>query len=247
MEIARQWLKNNRKSNSFLFGRICSGNPQNPNEPIQKLSFTQRETIFLFGEDSLKCIGDENCTAWEFLKKLGFQDYYIYNDIMIEKTPQKLVLFLMEDPQNINFPILPASWEGVKEFLQICYPDVINDFEKFYPELTSKKYEEFETDAGFAFFSALKSKDSKEPYSYQKYLSSSRSLWEFRCFLYCELRLLELFAGDGFTTIQDAEGIQSLQEYLAKNIEIEKIKEFADVIQVHLDVQVPDEIIQRYK
>ena len=85
----------------------------------------------------------------------------------------------------------------------------MTEFETNFQQLKERPYKEFEEDAKFRFIESLKcfkSGDKNGPpyfdYQYTCSLPRPLSCWQLRAFLYCELRLLELFDGCGRTRIE---------------------------------------------
>ena len=123
--------------------------------------------------------------------------------------------------------LVPATWEGVGELLRVHYPEAHTDFKQHLPELRGKEFKYFEKQAGFSFLEARKNQDSTDPntyppfytYDYYRSLAKPRSCWQVRAFLYCELRLLELFTGDGVTSHPHS-CTAGLNEYLCPNLAI---------------------------
>jgi hypothetical protein len=120
---------------------------------------------------------------------------------------------------------VPATWAGVRDLAHALYPDLaatpldahISAFSTNAPHLTVA---ELEAVAGFSFKSALTTHKERKltPMQYAtRAAAEGRDLpiWVSRFFLYCELRLLELFAGTGVTV--DAGGSASVPEYLVTN------------------------------
>ena len=119
--------------------------------------------------------------------------------------------------------VVAATWDGVLQMIKTCYPDAYEDVITHYDELRSKSVDQFEQEAGFKFLDAKKNiagtNSSLPPFhSYSHFLSlpRPRRVWQVRLFLYCELRLLSLFEGDGFTHLES--GGRGPREYLCPNL-----------------------------
>ena len=109
--------------------------------------------------------------------------------------------------------IQPATWEGVKLFVKEYYPKVFvkeyypkvyQDMELYTDEMKTKAFDSYEKEAGFQFIQSRRAEFetvASPYYSYDVYCSLPypRSCWQLRLFLYCELRLLETFTGNGYT------------------------------------------------
>ena len=130
-----------------------------------------------------------------------------------------LAIFLPSQ-SSLPFSVHPATWDGVLETIRHQYPFLLSEFQNHFQELKERPYEEFEKDAKFRFIESLqafKSGDKNGPpffdCEYMRLLPRPLLCWQLRAFLYCELRLLELFDGEGRTR---AEGTGELGpcEYL---------------------------------
>lgn len=124
--------------------------------------------------------------------------------------------------------IVPATWDGVDHMIQSLYPEAHPCFTAHREVLRTRPVEHFEKEAGFEFLEARRNIDGSLPngppfYSYEYFCSlpSPRTAWQVRAFLYCELRLLSLFRGDGWT--QSGEGGRGLREYLCSNMPLDHL------------------------
>ena len=123
--------------------------------------------------------------------------------------------------------LVPATWAGVSNIVHSMYPKAYSDFTQHFEALKKTPFEQFEEEAGFEFLQSIKNERESSPevapfYSYDKYCSlpEPRKAWQVRLFLYCEMRLLKLFRGDGCTVSASAEGSTRCLEYLCPNIRI---------------------------
>jgi len=241
---AREWVKS--ATGQQIYGRICSGKVGHPEEPLVGLT-CNRATTFVFGEDALPILLDETTTSWSLLQQLGFHDSHIYHDYK-NQVPQKLVLFhRKKDANPESLHVVPATWDGVKEFIHHFYPEVYKDYIRLESDLLSTPFSEIEKLAGFPFFPVMKGLDPARKYcNYEEYckLESPRDLHQLRLFLYCEFRLLELFAGTGYTLLENSPG-DHLSEFLMKNKTMEELREVANVFEATLDIEVPPEVLKK--
>ena len=116
-----------------------------------------------------------------------------------------LVIFL-PSLSSLPCPVHPATWDGVVNTIKDLFPILYPDFAKHFTKLKECPYREFEHEAGFKFLDSLKRYKSRSAtgppyYDYEYTCTLPRPLkaWQVRAFLYCELRLLELFDGNGHT------------------------------------------------
>ena len=144
---------------------------------------------------------------------------------MVEKKATFwLVLFKPTAAHHDNFFVTPATWEGVKQVVRTCYPKVYTHLLAHEQELKSKRLDYFETLAGFDFLEAKRNEEGLIPhgcpfFSYNYFCtlpSGPREAWEVRLFLYCEMRLLKFFEGDGYT--HDENGKRGSLEYFCLNV-----------------------------
>ena len=125
--------------------------------------------------------------------------------------------------------IVPATWEGVSRHVACHYPLANTDLMAHMDILKSKSFEDFEKEAGFQFLDSKrnKNKESAWPpyfgYDYFIQLPKPTKAWEVRAFLYCELRLLKLYSGTGYTVMDNHRREQGLKEYLCPNLPIRSL------------------------
>lgn len=125
------------------------------------------------------------------------------------------------------------------------YPQAYDDLLLHLEELKATKIEVFEKMAQFRFIDVLPFRDSPNYFSYQRFcnLPRPRLAWQVRLFLYCEFRVLELFAGDGYTKLED--GKIGEKEYLCRNYNLSELDR-SQYITIPLSVDVPDEVIKQF-
>ncbi len=128
----------------------------------------------------------------------------------------------------------------IKHLYPILYPQ----FAKHFAELKERPYREFEHEAGFRFIDSLKrykSGGTTGPpyYDYEYTCALPRPLkaWQVRAFLYCELRLLELFDGNGRTKTE-AGNKEGPLEYLCPSVPFSSF-DVEGLDMVSLNVVVP--------
>lgn len=148
-----------------------------------------------------------------------------------QKSTFWLILFTPDAPQDRDpLPIALATWDGVIQHVQTTFPDTLPDLLHHLHSLKEKRFEDFEEEAGFEFLESKKNRHDKggldsPPYFSYKYFCSlpkPRSAWQVRAFLYCEVRLLKLFTGDGCTRNEGERG-QRILEYLGPNVRISEL------------------------
>ena len=166
--------------------------------------------------------------------------------LVVEKSSYWLLLFTPKACQQLpNFLVTPATWEGVIRIVEVCYPEAYADLMHNLTELKEKKFEHFESEAKFQFLDARKNEKGCIPnappfYSYECFctLSKPRRAWQVRLFLYCEMRLLKLFRGDGYTYSEQEE--RGCLEYLCPNVLLSAFDPKESTL-IPLEVIIPDE------
>ncbi len=128
---------------------------------------------------------------------------------------------------STNLPIAPATWDGVIRHIQTTFPLVFPDLMNNIHTLRERSFEDLEREAGFQFLECKKNRDGRvgpdsPPYFSYEYFCSlpkPRAAWQVRAFLYCEVRLLKLFTGDGYTC-NESEAGKRILEYLGPNVRL---------------------------
>lgn len=160
-----------------------------------------------------------------------------------------LILFTRDaSPGPEPLSIAPATWDGVIQHTRTTFPEALDDLMMHIKALKEMRFEEFEKEAGFEFLEAKKNRQSQNspdspPYFGYKYFCSlpkPRTAWQVRAFLFCELRLLKLFTGDGYTCNEGNSG-QRVLEYLGPNVVLGDLDETKCVV-LRMDVQYPEVI-----
>ena len=171
--------------------------------------------------------------------------------VVVLKHTSWLVLYtpsafpLANEPDNDGvFPTTPATWEGVIQVMKRLYPKALQDVMSNLSTLQTRDLDSFQTEAGFAFYDAKKNDRGQFPdappyFSYDHFCSlpKPRTAWQVRAFLYCEMRLLKLFKGDGYTRTEGSG--KGRREYIAPNIPLSKLDPKQSVI-IQMTVKVPN-------
>ncbi|XP_071479260.1 uncharacterized protein [Diadema antillarum] len=237
-----------------IYGRICTTkNPETP--PVNLSDVPGRKTAFLFGPDTvfgalIRHIHD----PYAMLLKLGFLPEYIHMKACKQKACYWLVL-LSADPSGTSSDAhpsspfvkpVPATWEGLLTFLGKCYPDALLAVRAHWSLITSKPVEYFEEKSPVKFIQALSDPTGPDFMTYSKFLSLPKPQkdWETRLFLYCELRILELFSGDGHTWSEA--GVRGEKEFMSPNYSFESDLGKENYIILPLKVVVPPDIREKY-
>ena len=135
--------------------------------------------------------------------------------------------------------VSPATWRGIERFLGLCYPAVLPDYIRLDCSLRKSDLKELEAQAGFHFHEALK---GNRPFINEaEYLRfpAPRTVWQLRAFLYCELRLLELYIGDGKVAAGDSSITKRHDEFICLNATLEELRFSSEVLELDLPVSIP--------
>ena len=196
-----------------LFGRVLKG--KTPEDFISLSNDPLRKIIFFMGNDGLEgLLGLDNR---QILTKIGYTEEYIQR---LKDTGYsfKLVVF-----QEHGDDALPATWDNVASLVQKHYSSVAPKVQARLTDLKAKKFAEIEAEAPSRFAEVDKIGKSRPDYMDAARLERGQGLlWEVRAFLYYQLRLMELFSGDGLTRTSD--GSSGLREYIGANRPIASLK-----------------------
>ena len=167
-----------------------------------------------------------------------------------KKSQCYLVLFKLCQEAKDKFNVYPATWDGIQKMIEKNYPLTVQDYTRHLDVFKTTNFEEFEKQAGFKFIESKKQLEGGPPlYSYEYYCKlpnlGSCSAWQTRLFLYCELRLFELFTGNGHTISVNAQNGSSdatgLLEYICPNVSITELQSLGSTAVVPLQCILPDQ------
>lgn len=164
---------------------------------------------------------------------------------LIEKnSPYWLLLFKPSEKQQHLF--VKATWDGVTHIIHSLYPNVYPDLMVHLQTLKITPFNEFEKQAGFKFLECRRNIDGIYPdkppyYSYDFYssLPKPRTAMQVRLFLYCEMRLLEMFRGDGYASTVEPGSVHCL-EYLCPNLKLSDFDKQCVAVLPMNNVIIPD-------
>lgn len=146
-----------------------------------------------------------------------------------------------ESKNPFNPTIVPANWNGLKSCITEYYPLALENCNHHWDAIISSSIETFEKAAGFKFITAMKDVHGQSFMNYTKFclLSKPVQAWQVRFFLYCELRIFELFNGDGFTYGESGEVGE--KEYISPNFKLSDMNQ-DDIIVVPLQIDIPEHV-----
>ncbi len=144
-----------------------------------------------------------------------------------------------------DFCVAPATWDGVKQIVRAYYSGVYPHLTEHEQELRTNGLEYFESQAGFEFLESRRNEDGSVPngrpyFGYDYFCKlpvGPKRAWEIRLFLYCELRLLKFFEGDGYT--RDELGRRGCREYFCLNAPLSVFDPTESAL-IPMDVTVPE-------
>ena len=157
-------------------------------------------------------------------------------------------LLLFQPTEELRDLFVLATWDGVAHIVHSMYPNVYPDLMQHLSTLKNTPFEDFEKEAGFTFLECRRNisgtfADKPPYYNYDFYctLPKPRTALQVRLFLYCEIRLLEMFRGDGYasTTEPAADSVPSL-EYLCPNLRLSEFDEEHLAVLPMMHVCIPD-------
>lgn len=199
-----------------LVGRVLKGKAD---ADFETLSYdASRKLVFLMGEDGLAGLAGLGNDA--ILEKIGYTKEYI-DRLKKEGTHFKLVVFRARGEAG-----LPAEWDNVARLATKAYPDLAPKIARALPELKRRSFRELEAQAPTKFAAVDAIGASHPEYIDEKKLAAREGKpWEVRAFLYYRARLMELYAGDGYTRTPD--GKKGLREYVVLNQAVRSLPDAA--------------------
>lgn len=225
-----------------IFGRVLRGKTEQDFRTFS--DDPSRKIVFFMDESSLSKV--KNASGDSALLKLGYTQDYI-DELHKNGTKFKMVTFEPKAKQVVS-----ATWDNLMTLLEQSYPpEVVAKIKPHLEELKKTKFEDIEK-MGTEKFSKIYSSGP----SSTKYMTSAKlaaldkpSLWDVRAFLYNELRLSDLYSGDGFTHKED--GSKGIAEFIGINTDISKLQKVAVTdlgasasSNVSVAVKVPEAVVK---
>ncbi|HLD99297.1 MAG: hypothetical protein A2428_16965 [Bdellovibrionales bacterium RIFOXYC1_FULL_54_43] len=195
-----------------LVGRVLKGKAASEfdtlsNDPTRKL-------IFLMGSDGLEGLVGMNND--QIFTKIGYTSDYIKR-LKNEGYKFKLVVFKSQGDDGKL-----ATWNNVGQLVAKLYPGVASKIKTAMPRLKNTSFSRIEQQAPSKFSAVDKVGKSHPDYVDEVRLEKSEGkLWEVRGFLFYKARLMDLYAGDGFT--RDVKGNKGLKEYIVSNKPVKEL------------------------
>jgi nicotinamidase/pyrazinamidase len=204
-----------------LCGRIIRGKKS---EDFQTLTDDPtRKIVMLVDETGLeKLVGK---TGYEMLIEVGYEPDYLEHKVK-EGNQFKLVVF----PEGGSAKL--ATWDNMLDMVKEAYPDI--EVEKYRKDLKEVSFEIIEQTFGWTFLSVEKlGKSDSRFMTYERFQQSSKSLVDFRAFLYFTVHLRELYSGDGWTYTADSK--RGVKEYIILNKPLSELGEYR-MIDIKIDL-----------
>ena len=202
-----------------LIGRILKGKSPRDFKTLNKYN-SNRKTVFIISSQQLKKMLDKS--GYQILIDIGYPKDYI-QDVKKNKEKFKLILISREDADSkLNMKL--ATWDNVIDLMKSVYPKISDKLEKQREALKKTSYNKIiKMKDGYDIKKHYKSDDPKFM-SYDKYLKSKGTLFETRAFLFHNEALNNLYKGNGYT--YNEKGERGIKEYITKNINIKKLKNY---------------------
>ncbi len=197
-----------------VFARVIRGKTEKDFE-----TFTDdlsRNTVMVMDGNGLNSIS--GVSRNDILIKIGYTKDYI-NYLKEEGTSFKLVIF--KDKEGL----FSADWNGLGHTIKEMYPEhVYNLYTKHIENLKNKSFEDIDALGVISLKEAYENGPESAGYINSEKLTENSSLWEFRSFLYNEMRLTELYEGNGYT--KNEKGEAGLAEYFFINRMLTELSSF---------------------
>mmetsp|Transcript_25795 Transcript_25795/g.64789 ORF Transcript_25795/g.64789 Transcript_25795/m.64789 type:complete len:302 (+) Transcript_25795:82-987(+) len=235
---------------------------------LTTLTTSSRRYAFCFGSDTVVKLLSNCEGAWGSRDHepevhplyrlhlcLGFEDEHMYRETVLNGLDTALVLFRPSE----RAPVLPATWAGVRTALELSYPEAVPYYDRHIASFRRHRLNVFERLVGVRFLDVLHTPAHPLHFSYGSFLSMVSALTAAervddedasvseeaaytRLFLYVELRLMDLFHGEGRTMSPD--GLLLEPEFLVPTV---PLSELCDVAQCSFRLPLPDRVIQVYQ
>ncbi len=194
------------ESTNDLVGRVLKG--KTDQDFLSLSNDPDRKIVFLMGADGLKALSGS--PREQILEKIGYTHDYVAR-LKGEGHRFKLVTF-----SAASATALPGTWENVIALAAQAYPPVAVKIKARLQELKDTPFEKIQAQASAPFATVDQAGRAHPDFIDEKALEKRPgSLWEVRAFLYYRLRLMDLYAGDGWTRTPD--GSKGMQEYVVLN------------------------------
>lgn len=188
------------------------------------------KVCFVMGSDGLDGLMALGChNHFEMLEKIGFTREYICDRFHLGRK-WDLVVISQKEMSEVYW----ATWDGVFAMMKRYYPDIYEIAQGYREKLEQLTFLELKALAGYDI--GLVKKDSEQYMNYENFKARFittgviPTVTDVRAFLWHELWLTELFAGDGYT--RDDKGTKGLKEYLMLN---KKLSDLNPIVILPLD------------
>ena len=203
-----------------LFGRVLKGKTETDFASLS--DDPKRKLIFLMGDDGLeKLIGLRSDQIFE---KIGYTHEYVER-LKKEGYRFKVVMF-----KSKGDDVRLATWDNVANLVEKQYPELTSKVKRVLPELKKSSFSQIEAQAPTKFSVVDKTGESHPDFfDEEKLRKSGGRLWQVRAFLFYRVRLMDLYAGDGYSRTSD--GQKGLKEYMMLNAPVSSLAVESSVLQ----------------
>jgi hypothetical protein len=189
-----------------LVGRVLKGRVE---EDFARLSHDEdRRVVYLMDPEGLASLVGLDADAT--LERIGYRPDYV-----TAKRAQgfrfELVVF------HARSDVVPATWDHLPQLVEQAYPGLGAHVEAHLPILQTSSYPELVAASGGYPWHPVRDTGRGHPefFAAARYAREHAEPWQTRAFLYCELRLTDLYSGDGYTRTPDGE--RGLAEWATAN------------------------------
>lgn len=168
-----------------------------------------RRLVMFMNENGVQDIAGKS--GDEVLRHIGYTEAYIKS--LKESGHSFRLAVFRADPNSV----MPATWDNVLKLVERSYPTEVGAaMRRHLEKLKTTNFADIDRIGPEPLSVVYKSGKSSQHYvTSERIARGNASLWDVRAFLYNELRLSELFRGDGFTYSPD--GQRGVAEFIGKN------------------------------
>lgn len=207
-----------------IAGRVLKGQTE---RDFRRLSDDpERPLVFLLDGDGLRSF--LGLSPREILERLGYLPEFVEAQLQAGKTFRLAVFPRPPD-------LVRGSWDQVLDLAGEIFPDALSNLLRHRAGLKATEFaEHVEASRGFPWQEVRNQGRSHPAWVGVTAMRAPEPppLWKVRAFLFCELRLSALFAGDGFTRLPD--GSPGLSEWVTRNRDL---SELGEVVMIPLDLR----------
>lgn len=204
-----------------LVGRVLKGRA--PADFARLSHDADRRVVYLMDPEGLASLvgldGDET------LARIGYRPDYV-----AVRRAQGYRFELVVFPARSD--VVPATWDHLPGIVERAYPGAGPLVEAHLPTLQATAFEDLVAASGGYPWHAVRDRGRGHPrfFDAATYAQEHEEAWQTRAFLYCELRLTDLYSGDGYT--REPGGSRGLAEWATGN---HALADLGDLERIPLD------------